>query len=145
MTCFQTHKICTSCTIEKELSDFHNHKKGKLGKAERCRVCTSEYNRMYRQNNKRAIQSSKLQLNFGISYSEYEQMWETQHGKCLICGEYKDKDGYANHRLHVDHCHITGKVRGLLCHMCNRALGLFKDDWQIMSNALDYLERNSFE
>jgi hypothetical protein len=43
-------------------------------------------------------------------------------------------------KLMVDHCHATGKVRGLLCHNCNRALGLLKDDKSTIRRALEYLE-----
>lgn len=57
-----------------------------------------------------------------------------QDGRCLICrGEF-------GQTLPVDHCHRTGKVRGLLCHHCNRGIGLFGDDPERLRRAADYVE-----
>lgn len=62
-------------------------------------------------------------------------MHEKQQGKCAICGEIpKSERG-----LHVDHCHTTGAVRGLLCHGCNTGIGALKEDAEILSNAIKYL------
>ena len=79
--------------------------------------------------------------NYNISYSTYLDMLQDQEHKCKICGG----EGFvmAKHhklKLVVDHCHTTGKVRGLLCHNCNRALGLLKDSRLALENALEYLE-----
>lgn len=68
-------------------------------------------------------------------------MYERQNGKCQICqgdGFLMREDHQA--KLMVDHCHTTGRVRGLLCHNCNRALGLFKDSPEALSRALEYLK-----
>ena len=78
---------------------------------------------------------------YGITYRQYRLMHEAQGGLCKICGT----EGFvmANHhkmKLVVDHCHATGKVRGLLCHNCNRALGLLKDSIDNLSKAIDYLK-----
>ncbi len=71
---------------------------------------------------------------YGITADEFKQMFETQQGKCSICSEEpKTKRG-----LHVDHDHETGKVRGLLCHGCNVALGSFKDV-TLLNKAIEYL------
>ena len=59
-------------------------------------------------------------------------MYENQNGLCGICEKYFEK-------LHVDHCHTTNKIRGLLCNHCNLALGKFKDDIKRLSNAINYL------
>lgn len=69
----------------------------------------------------------------GISHSEYDALISSQTS-CAICGQVED-----NRRLVVDHDHATGKVRGLLCNKCNTALGLFKDDPELLSRAIEYI------
>lgn len=68
---------------------------------------------------------------YKISLSEYNCMVEMQGGQCGICKEKK--------KLYVDHCHETGKVRGLLCQLCNSGLGLMKDNIATLKNAIIYL------
>ncbi|WNL50923.1 recombination endonuclease VII [Synechococcus phage S-CREM2] len=76
---------------------------------------------------------------FGISLNEYEAMLTEQKGLCLIC---KGEDTTGK-RLAVDHCHETGKVRGLLCNHCNTGLGKFKDDPKLLEAAVLYLNERS--
>lgn len=83
-----------------------------------------------------------LRRTYDISYDNYCQMYADQKGLCAICsGEGFTMKGCHKLKLVVDHCHKTGKVRGLLCHNCNRALGLLQDDIQSIENAKAYLER----
>lgn len=78
---------------------------------------------------------------YGVSLKEVEEMFLAQGGKCAVCKQdgFKMRDEHKS-SLNLDHCHNTGKVRGLLCHNCNRALGLLKDSTAILSNAIEYLE-----
>ena len=76
-----------------------------------------------------------LKYTFGISLEQYNEMLKKQGSVCAICKE-KCKSGK---NLAVDHCHTTGKIRGLLCSNCNRGLGLFTDDKIKLSNAIIYL------
>jgi hypothetical protein len=78
-----------------------------------------------------------MKRNYGVNFSDYDKMLKKQNGGCAIC-----KSPAPNHhkkRLNIDHCHITGRVRGLLCDACNRALGLFKDSPDIMLKAISYV------
>lgn len=77
---------------------------------------------------------------YGVSYEWYLKKLVEQEHKCAICGGegFRMKDRGV--LLVVDHCHDTGNVRGLLCHNCNRALGLFKDSAESLKQALTYLE-----
>ena len=75
----------------------------------------------------------KLKHLYNISLNDYELMYKNQNGICPGCGEKK--------KLCVDHCHITGIVRGLLCRQCNAVIGLAKEDIQIIKNLVNYLER----
>ena len=82
----------------------------------------------------------ELMRKYGITEKYYNTLLEGQRWRCAICRIYKH--GTDGKRLAVDHCHETGKVRGLLCHMCNNALGLLRDDTEIINNALKYLEES---
>jgi hypothetical protein len=84
---------------------------------------------------RRAKADSRHKRLYGISLDERDAMEREQDGKCAICREKK--------KLVVDHCHTTGKVRGLLCGSCNKALGFLKDDSERIARLLDYLSRSS--
>ena len=71
---------------------------------------------------------------YGLSLEEFEHMAKQQDNKCLICGGPGRND-----LLCVDHDHITGQVRGLLCSNCNTGLGMFKDSIEVLKKALEYL------
>jgi hypothetical protein len=74
---------------------------------------------------------------YGIDANTYMKMYEKQNGKCDICGAGKESN--RGHMLAVDHCHATGKVRGLLCHTCNRGIGMLADSVDRVGKALEYL------
>lgn len=80
--------------------------------------------------------------NYGIGVREWQAMFEAQGGRCAICrGEGFLMRAHHEATLMVDHDHNTGAVRGLLCHNCNRALGLLQDSALIVREAATYLER----
>ena len=87
---------------------------------------------------KAAKRNKDLIKNYGINTDEYELMLESQNNVCAIC-----KGPQTNTRTNyfdVDHCHKTGKVRGLLCTNCNQGIGKFKDNKELMLHAYNYLE-----
>lgn len=75
-----------------------------------------------------------LRKRYGMTINQYIEMAKMQDGRCVICRKQTTST------LHVDHCHTTGKVRGLLCNRCNVGLSNFSDDIGIMRNAIRYLE-----
>ena len=78
----------------------------------------------------------------GLTEEQYWDMFRRQNGLCAIC--QKPESGIHKGKLmnlSVDHCHATGKVRELLCSLCNRGLGHFLDDPAILQSAIGYLER----
>jgi hypothetical protein len=75
---------------------------------------------------------------YGITLAEYNAMLEAQDYKCAICGNEDEVEG---RRLAIDHCHTTGKIRGLLCGKCNRGLGLFYDNTNNLAKAIEYLNK----
>lgn len=86
------------------------------------------------------VTNFRLQQRYGIDLDEYERLLASQDGGCAICGEAYCQDG---RKLHVDHDHSTGEVRGLLCHRCNTAIGLLKDDPNVVTKAVAYLKSSS--
>jgi len=103
---------------------------------------TYQSDRAYRQRPgvARRANSWWFESQYGITIDERDRLGEKQGGKCAICGCVPPKVAY--HWLHVDHDHKTGKVRGLLCTACNKALGLLKDSAEICHLAGRYLERS---
>ncbi len=97
----------------------------------------AEYAKKWRDANPLAAKSIDLKKMYGIDLDEYLVMLDAQGGVCAICGE-KEKDSRFEY-LSVDHCHTTGKVRGLLCNACNRAIGGLKDNPELLRKALLYL------
>ena len=81
---------------------------------------------------------SYLKRTYGLTIEQYEEMYEAQGGVCYICKKPRPED----RTLHVDHDHATGEIRGLLCFRCNNALGDFDDDYELLQNAADYLDRD---
>ena len=75
---------------------------------------------------------------YGIDGPEYDRMLHDQGGVCAICKSPSTGDKRGG-RFHVDHCHTTGKVRGLLCLSCNHGLGKFKDSTESLKRAIEYL------
>lgn len=131
----------------KPISDYskRGERDGKPLHKSRCKACEAERARAwYRQNSGRANANRRRLLlaeNFGLTPADYDAMLEAQGGVCAICErpERAERDGKPM-RLSVDHCHATGRVRGLLCHACNRSLGLFGEDVELMADAVRYLE-----
>lgn len=75
---------------------------------------------------------------FGINLDNYQKLLDSQNGVCAICGAYPKKRS-----LHVDHCHNSGRVRGLLCFRCNAILGLCNDNHFALDKASMYLKKHS--
>ena len=107
-------------------ADYQRHKEAYSAYLERWRSENPDYDA-----------NRWLLRKFGITLDEYESMLESQGGVCAICKQ--PERGNRAKRLAVDHCHETGVIRGLLCQSCNRALGLFKDDVDLLNAAINYL------
>lgn len=76
-----------------------------------------------------------LWRNYKITPEEYDAQFEAQHGMCALCGIHQDDTG----TFHVDHCHDTGQLRGLLCGECNLMLGKSKDNVSVLARSISYL------
>lgn len=85
-----------------------------------------------------------IRKQYSLSRSSYDAMFDQQHGLCWICGFKLNKIRGRLHERekspHIDHDHKTGKVRGILCGLCNRGLGQFKDNPDLLIKAAEYLK-----
>lgn len=158
-------KICGICKNELLESNFYKNKKAKDGFQYACKLCMKQYSnnrrkllmsdpktaKIRRDKEKRWAEEKKirnpeaykaistdslLKKTYGISLQEFDKLSRLQNNVCAIC--HSKCATYS--RLSVDHDHETDKIRGLLCNNCNRAIGLFKDDPNILRAAADYLE-----
>ena len=92
--------------------------------------------KLYNKFNRKELKSKELLRKYGIDADQYDRMVENQNNKCKICGTDEPR-GIGGWK--VDHCHSTGKVRGLLCNNCNLGLGYFKDNIKSLEAAIQYL------
>jgi hypothetical protein len=130
-------KTCKVCNVEKNISDFYTGRKD-------CKDCKNAAAKQWRKDNPENTEKHLARMRerskerrYGITQKEFDQMLIRQNNKCKICSDnfksFKD--------THIDHCHNTNKVRGLLCNNCNMALGQFMDNTDIMDNAIKYLQK----
>lgn len=98
-----------------------------------------EYYLKNKDRKKMIMRKNHLKRNFGISIEQYNELLKNQNYSCVICGTKETQDRRSGY-LSVDHCHKSGKIRGLLCGTCNRGLGYFKDNPELLYNAFSYLK-----
>lgn len=96
--------------------------------------CMNKYNPSRTWDEKQ--RNYKYRTNYGITLEDYNELFTLQNGCCAICKRHQSE---FVKKLHVDHCHKTNVIRGLLCHNCNLALGRFRDDPEVLQAALEYL------
>lgn len=157
-------RTCRKCGESKPLGFFTKSKRHKDGYRYECKTCCNEYlkkrrdenpevaqkireaNAKWRVNNPEADKRKYLLRKFNITLEEYKDLLNRQGGVCAICGEKervvrRAKSG--QEMLAVDHCHETGKIRGLLCFKCNTGIGALGDSVEGLERALSYLRRTN--
>ena len=132
-------KVCSQCSKEKVVTEFYKRKNRPSGYLSECKECTKQRNLNRYKDNPDKINDMRAAKTYGISYDAVIKMREEANGVCKICG----REGIKHHsRLVIDHCHATGKVRGLICSKCNTILGYCDDDPSILNKLSTYLEKN---
>jgi hypothetical protein len=116
-------KYCGKCKQTKNKTEFTKNSSASDGLYSMCRDCKT---------------NAQYMATYGITLSQYNDMFDLQEGCCAICDLTLEQTG--KKRLYVDHCHTTGKVRGLLCQHCNFVLGQAKDSTAILEAAIMYLK-----
>lgn len=123
------HQKCHWCNIFKIITEFYPHLDSKYGYQPYCKSCFTEY---YKKRNTKEKNRESTLKKYDLNKEDYDIIYNNQEGKCAICKKF-------GKILHVDHNHVTNKIRGLLCNSCNNGLGLFKDDINILEKAILYL------
>ena len=113
---------CKECYREKEIKKYHKlSEEQKKERRKRNKANTFEYRQQYR-----------LKRDYGLTTEEFSGMILEQNSLCKICKEHMDNP-------QIDHCHTTGKVRGLLCRGCNTSLGLLKENPETLRSMIEYI------
>lgn len=102
------------------------------------RKCHQEYRNQHKQDEKQLAVFHQKKHKYGLDKEEYLNLFQIQNNSCAICGVSFD-----NVRACVDHSHENGNVRGLLCDNCNRGLGAFKDNVELLKNAINYIKNKT--
>lgn len=128
---------------KKEYYDTHHEyfKEYKEVNRDRDRIKSREY---YDKNREKIRQYDKERAikKWGLALEEYEEMLKKIDGKCPLCKIVLDNSRQgAGCRAVVDHCHLTNKLRGIICASCNSALGVFDDRSEVLQRAIDYLKK----
>jgi len=122
-------KTCNVCEEIKPISEFYRRSPAAGGGHEAfCKFCKKE-------KYKRDRAWEHLKERYGVDKNAYYRILDSQNGCCGICGEEA-----GDSKLHVDHCHATGVVRGLLCQKCNTGIGLLGDNLESVLKAVNYLK-----
>lgn len=145
-------KWCPTCKVEKPLSAYtiYNSGKRKGHPAGYCKECRIVLHKTRVRSDptiyERIEWPHKLKKLYGITVEKYDALLAEQKCVCAICGSNSSYSrNYKNTRLakfSVDHCHATGKIRGLLCTKCNRALGLMNDSIESVFRMAEYLKKH---
>jgi Recombination endonuclease VII len=143
-------KICTKPTChaggrEQPLENFGVDRQKKDGRRSWCKTCTNITSTAYQQRQraenaedyKRRRQATWTKYRYGMTLNELQALLDAAGMKCEICS----KPFESRTDAHVDHCHASKKIRGILCLTCNNGLGAFYDKPELLRQAADYLER----
>ena len=123
-------KWCPDCQQAKPLDDFPRHRSALDGRGGYCKPCHNERGRQTKLRLYGGTREYHLRHRYGIGQAEVDAMVAAQGGTCAVCPGKPE---------HVDHDHKTGQVRGILCSLCNQALGNARDDVVILAGLIRYL------
>lgn len=134
-------KTCIKCKDKKDIKEFElsYNKRHPQSRRRTCITCRNKERCKYDTRYGNGLRNKTLKYYYNISLDDYIEIHNKQNGLCSICKK-ENTSGPHTKKLVVDHCHKTGKVRGLLCDKCNRALGQFDDDIERLLSAINYLK-----
>lgn len=153
-----TMKTCTKCKVTRPREEFRKQPQNKDGLQSHCKFCQNAAKENWRKRNiervnahakglylsnpirakGRQVQKFFKGLSWQESFDKYQSMLKEQNNACEIC---KTKDHMR--ALHIDHCHKSGKVRGLLCHNCNLTLGRMNESVELFQAVISYLNKHN--
>ena len=131
-------KTCTKCGVTKDITEFYKRggKQSPNTRHNHCKECTKMRVSATPSIVKR---EQALKRMYGITQQDYDRMITEQNHQCAICKTTDPGGRHKSNYFVVDHCHTTGKVRKLLCHHCNTALGLVGDNVDTLQKMIEYL------
>jgi hypothetical protein len=141
-------KICTTCGETKAVEEFSRRSDTGSYRSS-CRACVNASNLLRyhtRPDTKHAHRKAARKFSlkrYGLTVSDFENMYETQGGRCAICSSEVGHINDEGKSAFVDHCHTTLKVRALLCQACNTGLGQFSDNPARLRAAANYVEQHA--
>ena len=132
-------KKCTCCGETKPTTEFYKRKSRRDGEGlvSTCKPCTIERSRTRYHSNADDINDRRAARTYGTTVEHIQEMRKQANGICQCCGN--PGEGHYK-RLVIDHCHATGKIRGLICQKCNTVLGLVKDRVEVLQNLQNFME-----
>lgn len=146
---FDALRVCSQCREAKTAAHFHLNNRENSGLASACVDCLREKDRARYAANPELRKSQArwggIKKKYGLTQEAWQQMFSAQNGLCGVCEGPMLAHTYSNRDKRgacVDHCHKTGRVRGLLCCKCNQGIGLLGDNADIAERAAIYLRRH---
>ena len=148
-------KWCPGCESIKPLDAFGNNRNNPDGKQNYCKPCAvarvtasrqkdptahRRSSKNWREANPERHKDLNARWRYGVENGTYVNMLVEQSGRCAICDT--EDPGPRLKRFHIDHCHGTGTVRGLLCSKCNQGIGLLNHDEELLKRAIAYLKQS---
>lgn len=155
-------KTCSTCFVEKGVAEFNKQKVRPDGLDIKCKTCSREFHAKrykdpeirrkllenatrWRERNPDADADKTLRRKYGITLAQYNELFKLQGGVCALCKKSettrRNKKREGRERLAVDHCHDTGRIRGLLCFKCNTAIGSLGDTEEDARKVVEYFSR----
>ncbi len=144
-------KVCRTCKREKPIAAFAERSDCSSGLRASCKKCRlGQRHKWIKGGGKKAVdrgsykyretesyRKNYLKRTYGITVEDWEDIFNKQKGCCAVCGKHQSD---IKKTMSVDHCHKTEKVRGLLCNLCNTAIGSLNDDSALLRKAAEYLD-----
>lgn len=120
-------KICASCKVEKPIDNFYKYnRKGKKPSFQSyCIPCNNAIKTKWSANNYNRIRVWKIKNIYNLSEKDFYKLIDSQNCKCALCDKELERSTLSK-STHIDHCHDTGIVRGILCSVCNTQLGIYE-------------------
>jgi hypothetical protein len=135
-------KTCCICKKEKDTSEFYPRKERPGKVLSQCKDCRKKASAAWMRTDAAKLKQRihHFKSKYGITLEQYDVLMSSQYGRCPICSVE-----LATTNADLDHCHATGRVRGILCHNCNVAIGLLKDNADLCKAASAYLSIHAVE
>jgi hypothetical protein len=129
---------CVKCEVEKPVGEFYRSTSARSGRRSACKDCTKAGARKRYHANRDGERDRRYRARYEVTADQVDQMRAEQGYRCRMCRRHEDELPLG---LMLDHCHITGIARGMLCDDCNKGFGFLRESPEIIEAALHYATR----